>query len=470
MRDAGVRRGRCNRKRPLVPAVSVVGLGWLFLLGVIALTTNPTRSSAEALKGGVSIFVAKSGETSATLTYTTYGPYNARGRFSLAITRRNQVFTVYPARTAPGGPFANPVVEIGRNAPLTVRDLDGNGEPEVIVTVNTAADTCTCIDFIYSFDQATNKYTYSTFEYLGSQLRAIGPRGLPEFVTEDQSFRCVFASCVASWDPVRIMRFIHGRVVNETGQHLDLVLEERESIWSLISKPTHKGAGSEVNGLLASWLADSCRLPHECAAAWRRAWHLYRDGRLDPGSGYLYLQQVRQLLLTNGYATMITLPAAVNGLGSPRYVTKMKKAQGPAKFKTPGRYGPYGSVVGCFIQAQQYDAGILECVRPADDLAVFVNQARSTLAVGQGLMQIAARQLAVKADVGRLGYGDAWTWRCFTPSVGLYGQLKCGSKRGTPIYRCWSAATGLGCENTAGFGFWLSRAGFVTLLKPLAVR
>jgi hypothetical protein len=116
-----------------------------------------------------------------------------------------------------GSPVAagSPCVEDGcvyaasgkRDAPLQVADLDGDGEPEVLVDIYTGGAHCCALTEILRF----NGTTYAPFEAswgnIGYDLQDLNGDGRPEFVTADDAFSYAFSSYAGSFHPPLVLDY-----------------------------------------------------------------------------------------------------------------------------------------------------------------------------------------------------------------------------------------------------------------------
>ncbi|MEV4422670.1 hypothetical protein AB0L40_22245 [Patulibacter sp. NPDC049589] len=149
--------------------------------------------------------------------------------------------------------------------PVVVTDLDGDDEPEVLVTQFTGGANCCLVLSVFGLrrDAAGTPTGYRQHVvwtgHAGSVVRPLD--GGPVIQTRDFRFEYRWASAVESYPPLRLMRFAGaGRgLVDATGEHLDLVRRERAVLHRRLPFYRH-GRDRDARGLLAGWAADGYRL------------------------------------------------------------------------------------------------------------------------------------------------------------------------------------------------------------------
>ena len=249
---------------------------------------------------------AASGGVSADLSYReTNGRF---GRLTLAV-RRHGVLTL----AAPMSRFACRNCTVSGydtlfDHPLTVRDLDGDGEPEILVDLYTGGAHCCYWTVILHYDGHTYRGNAVLWGDPGYELRDLDGDGRPEILTNDDRFAYEFAAYAFSVLPVQVDRYDHGRIEDVTSQYPWLVRREAKQLWKLYEQ-TRRERDADVRGVLAAWLADEYRLGL-AAQGWARIEAVYRRGDLSPPgidalwpSGRKYLSALRSFLVKTGYAS-----------------------------------------------------------------------------------------------------------------------------------------------------------------------
>lgn len=218
-----------------------------------------------------------------------------------------RVLTAPLSRFACRGCAVSGLNALASPAPLVVRDLDADGEPEVLVNVYTGGAHCCFYTVILRFDGRTYRGSVAFWGDPGYALRDLDGDGRPELVTADDRFAYAFTSYAASVLPLRIDHYDHGVLTDVTSDYPQLVRREAAGVWREYLRERRR-PGSDVRGLLAGWLADEYRLGLQ-AEGWRQIDAAYRRGelsapRVDPiwPAGPRYLSALRSFLARTGYA------------------------------------------------------------------------------------------------------------------------------------------------------------------------
>jgi subtilisin-like proprotein convertase family protein len=191
--------------------------------------------------------------------------------------------------------------------PLKVLDLDGNGEPEVLVDVYSGGAHCCLYTLFLRFAGRTYRGTTRRWGNVGYRFAQLDHDGVPEIISADDRFAYVFTSFAGSVFPVQIWHYERGTLRDVTSNYLFAVRSDAAQIWREYLRE-RKAPVSDVRGLLAAWLADEVRLGRS-AEGWKQLDAAYRRGelsapRVDPlwPSGRKYLRALRAFLVENGYA------------------------------------------------------------------------------------------------------------------------------------------------------------------------
>ena len=274
----------------------------LILVGVLA--------AAPAAVARVVEETATSGQVTATLSYDKRGATGYRD-FRARIDRGGQTLVDESATKGckegePCGYF--PAFAGVREDSISARDLDGDGEPEVHVTLFSGGAHCCTISTIWSFDPARGDYDRLRHSWLdaGYRLRDIGRDGTLEFDSRDARFAAAFAAYAASWLPVQVYRWRNGKLVDVTRRFPKLVRRDARRAYRAYVRE-RDGKDANVRGVLAGWAADKYNLGQRRAAhrGLRRA---LRRGDLDrdlpfdtPPFGRKYIRQLKRFLKKYGY-------------------------------------------------------------------------------------------------------------------------------------------------------------------------
>lgn len=260
-------------------------LGQLVALAVV-LAATPALAAA----GGV--VRAERGYVRAEVTF--------RQDFSglrLEITRKTAVWRSGPLGATYWGP-----------PKLRVRDLDGDREPEVWVDTWTGGAHCCFQSRFFRWVPARRAYgkTGRNWGNVDYRLQDLRRDGRLELVSGDDRFAYVFTYFAASFFPVQIWHFVHGRFVDVTRTFPGRVRGDSDWLWRYYVK--YRRAGDDVRGVLAAWQADQYLLGRE-EQGWKTLEGAYRRGELGPRpdlagwpAGRAYLRELRAFLVKTGYA------------------------------------------------------------------------------------------------------------------------------------------------------------------------
>jgi hypothetical protein len=94
-----------------------------------------------------------------------------------------------------------------REGPLQVRDLNGDGEPEVLVDVYSGGAHCCALTELLSFTGSGYATREVEWGNTGYDLRDLDADGRPEFVGSDDAFAGAFSSFAASFFPPRVLGY-----------------------------------------------------------------------------------------------------------------------------------------------------------------------------------------------------------------------------------------------------------------------
>jgi len=200
-----------------------------------------------------------------------------------------------------------PEFEVGFGDPLHVVDLDGDGEPEVLVELYTGGAHCCFSTVVLRFDGRRYRGLMHIWGNVGYHLARLDDHG-PELVSADARFAYEFTSFAESAFPVQIWRYQRGRLIDVTGDYRYAVRNDANQLWRAYLKLRFEKQG-DVRGILAAWLADEYRLGR-AAEGWKQVEAAYRRGdvsapHVDPlwPAGGNYLSALRRFLVRTGYAT-----------------------------------------------------------------------------------------------------------------------------------------------------------------------
>lgn len=168
-----------------------------------------------------------------------------------------------------------------KNFPLVIRDLDGDGEPEVLAQIYSGGAHCCFRSVIASWDPAAGGYVVSVHDWLDAswRLRDLNGDGRPELASFDARWSYWGGEGFAgSPAPIQIWSFRGGSLVDVTRDFPALVTRDRAA--QLRYLKVARRAGARGRGPLAAYLADSYLLGRQ-RAGWIRVYREFADpGRL----------------------------------------------------------------------------------------------------------------------------------------------------------------------------------------------
>ena len=231
--------------------------------------------------------------------------YDARDyRFTnphLTISRGGSVL-LDAAVPAPPDTEVQPARYFAHKKSVAVHDLDGGGEPEVVLDLYSGGAHCCWYTQVYRYTASANAYLMVTHGWGNAGYRSVDldHNGLPEFVSGDDRFAYVFTDFADSSWPVQIWSYRSGRFIDVTRKHPALIRRDarREWRWAFATQRRAYNVG-----FLAAWTADQCLLRH-CKSAFKQLGALRRQGRIGLGwdrTTRRYLVHLHKFLRRTGY-------------------------------------------------------------------------------------------------------------------------------------------------------------------------
>lgn len=272
-------------RRRLAPAAALGAAALLAVAGT-ASATQVTRTS---------------GQVSATLTRT--GTFQNAGPVSLTVTRAG-VATNFTGLggdpSASGVVHANPIGVTYSPIvadPLRVRDLDGDGEPEVLVRLFSGGAHCCEVTSVASFDATTGAYrrplTAQTFNDAGWVLHDLGGTRSPEFRSWDYRWAYWGGPYAGSPRPLQIWSFSAGAFHDVTRSFPAQLRRDQARQLSYVAEARRQGVSPR--GLFAAYVADGYSLGTPAAA-------LARIRAIDHAPGRArFLRALHNQLVRTGY-------------------------------------------------------------------------------------------------------------------------------------------------------------------------
>ncbi len=274
--------------------------------------------SALAADTGAQTETASSGGVTATLTYTMKAPYEASD-VHLTIARDG-----VPATLQGGGDPAAGCKECENAIPigalagqtagvksLTLTDLDGDGQVEVIVDTYTGGAHCCSVSAIYGWDGASGQYRHLV-QFWGDPgyvLKQLGGAPGKELVSADDRFAYAFCAYACSALPVVVYRYERFQLVDVTKDFpLQMRKQDRSLRKTIRRLARHKDQRFALRGMYPALCANlyrlgagaSCR--HQLHSALKHGWlaQVPGDAGVWPG-GRSYIHAVLKRLSRWGY-------------------------------------------------------------------------------------------------------------------------------------------------------------------------
>jgi hypothetical protein len=233
---------------------------WFVILGA-GLAASATAAESIDASGSVSarlVYEPTTVEMPVTLEITRDG----------VVTRFDAVERSGPTPESPYGVFAA--------TPLTVRDLNGDGEPEVVVELYWGGAHCCTRSIIARFDPAVSTYSLVTHDWRDAiwRLSDLDGDGTIEFVSFDPRWAYWGGSYADSPFPRQIWAWRNATLVDVSAEHgremgVDMVRQ-----WRRYRSAAAKGATGK--GALAGHVADAYVIGRE-SAAWKRVYRAYQE-------------------------------------------------------------------------------------------------------------------------------------------------------------------------------------------------
>jgi hypothetical protein len=194
-------------------------------------------------------------------------------------------------------------VPIGKShSALRVLDLESDGQPDVVLGLNSGGAHCCFVDQVYSLDPGTMTYVKSEhdFQDAGAAIKNLGG-GHYRFVSASEAFAYVFSDFADSGAPIQIWSFSGRRFHDVTRQYPKLITADA-ALWLR----SFKHNLSNGDGLIAAWAADEDMLGNSKLVSATLAAELHQgDLRSSLGTnnseGQGFVTALQKLLRKLGY-------------------------------------------------------------------------------------------------------------------------------------------------------------------------
>jgi S-layer homology domain len=156
---------------------------------------------------------------------------------------------------------ALPVQPESRNLGFQLKDLDGDGDPELTIDFFVNPPRCCSYSLIYRYAAGQNRYIplqYS-WDYKPPLVKDLDRDGIPEFDGFNSRFPFDF---VSSYDdaafPKQVLQYRQGEMFDVTRQYPDVVRANADLLWK--EYLWRQDRDREVKGVLAAYLVDKYAL------------------------------------------------------------------------------------------------------------------------------------------------------------------------------------------------------------------
>lgn len=290
-------------RRPELTA-ALVGL----VAAALAVATAPVATAAPAARTQA----ASAGAVTATLSYTAEQPDDPNGPVDDAHLRVDRAGTT--AFDQGIGTLCEECVFATASAygpgAVTLRDLDGDGEPEVLVDAYSGGAHCCTTTGIYDYRPALGTYGHIQHAF-GDQsyaVRDLDHDGHPEIVTADDSFAYAFTDYADSLYPPLVLRYVHA----PPDVHLqDVTRRFPAVIRTAAAYAEHLLRGRnlehrDLRGAVAAYVADEYLLGHGSVGRHEIAVQRRRGNLGDTSDGFWpggrrFAPALLRFLHVNGY-------------------------------------------------------------------------------------------------------------------------------------------------------------------------
>jgi hypothetical protein len=244
---------------------------------------------------------AAAGNVRAVLTYVKLADFGYR---DTALTVRRSGRVVFSKRVAACRYCAVWPAYQGRRKSVAVRDLDRDGEPEVVVEAFTGGAHCCLVLYAYRWNGTT--YVSRRLDGASSGYRWADLDGdrRPEWVSADARFEGLFTAYANSVEPIRIYTYRNGVFVPVTRSFRDAIRADERDAWSVYVR--NRGS-RDIRGALAAWAADKYLLG-EGDEVWPALDDANRRGDIvtDAGApnGLAFIRDLRRTLARFGYTKL----------------------------------------------------------------------------------------------------------------------------------------------------------------------
>ena len=278
------------------------------LIGLVGLAALPGGAAAASR----TVESVSAGNVTAELSYIKQRADRFIVRFHdkrVKITRAGQVLRD-DAVPSTCDSFCSPALASSKQKSIRLRDVNGDGEPEVLADFFTGGANCCAYTLAYGYQPATNTYARAArdFGHYGYRLRDLDGDGKSEFTSGDSRFYGLFSCGACGVLPIQLFDFDGTRFVNVTRHQAHAVHSDARRIYRGYLRTRRHGVDF-VRGYLSPYVADECLLGR-CRTGLRVVDRARRQGRLRrPRGGFAfgpygsaYGRALKRLLRRYGYS------------------------------------------------------------------------------------------------------------------------------------------------------------------------
>ncbi|HEY3961417.1 MAG TPA: hypothetical protein VGL84_02740 [Gaiellaceae bacterium] len=268
----------------------------------LVLTLAGTLVASAGAASPVRSETATSGHVKATVTYRQLDATHFAMQLTV-VRNKNSVYNKpVPTSFAHTGP-SQPLGLVGGASTIELGDLDGDGEPEILVNLYTGG--AHCCNWTWAYKWQPKLRTYSRTAHVWGdplyRLADLGHTNSLELVSADDRFAYAFSDYADSVLPVQVWTLLKGRFVDSTHSYANVVTADLATNWRRYQEAA---PGTPVRGILAAWVADDCLLG-DCQAAYARVRSLSSrlgdSADVQNGSVAAYLTKLKSSLVAWGY-------------------------------------------------------------------------------------------------------------------------------------------------------------------------
>ena len=270
---------------------------WLILAGVLAACLLGSPAALASTQ------TTESGGVTATFTYQGHAPSYKGLRLSIA--RGGQVF--YNAAVFSKWCRNRCWPALAKGPSVHVVDLEGNGQPDVVLDLYTGGAHCCTVEQIFSFDPGTMTYVKVERDFgdPGVAIDDLGHNGRYELLTADDLFAYEFTDFAASGLPIQIFSYSGGHFRDVTRSYPKLIAKDA-ALWLKAFRSMSKQGYQDSVGVIAAWAADEDLLGHSKLVSryltqQAKAGHLKTPLSPQEPDGAKFVAKLQKFLLNHDY-------------------------------------------------------------------------------------------------------------------------------------------------------------------------